>query len=78
MTSDFQIVRHAPDYRWAIVAYGKTLFTVAGLDIYHRMPVPPEEEMKMLYDIIENDPYLKEKARDRLFRPQHGPHAKSD
>jgi len=68
MTSDFQMIRHAPDYRWAIVAYGTTCATPAGLDVYHREPVPPQEEMDEIERIIRDTPYLREKAGDRLFR----------
>jgi hypothetical protein len=68
MTSQFQIIRHAPDYRWTIVAYGTTFATPAGLDIYHRDPVPAEAEMEEIMQIIASTPYLKEKAGDRLFR----------
>lgn len=62
LTSDWQMVKHDPDYTWAITIFSSTTFTKAGLDIYSRDPVMSPEKLAEIKAVIEADPFLKARA----------------
>lgn len=62
LTSDWQMVKHDPEYTWAVTVFGPTTFTKAGLDIYYRQPSMPPEKLAEVRALIEGDAYLRERA----------------
>lgn len=58
ITSNWRVFHLDPDYRWAVIAFSRSLFTPAGLDIIGREPELPDEVMAHIKDLVGPTPGL--------------------
>lgn len=61
--SDWVIVASAPDDRWMVLYFTKTIATPEGVDVIARTPVLSAEERAAVVRLLASDTFLKEKAR---------------
>jgi hypothetical protein len=73
-TSDWVIAKTAPDGRWMVLYFTKTIATPEGVDVIARAPAMSREERAEVERALAADPFLSQKSRGLVWL--RGPEAK--
>jgi hypothetical protein len=64
LKSKWRVALTDPKEQWAVIAFSKTLFTPAGVDIISRMPEISEKTMQEIRGLMEKDAELRGYLRE--------------
>lgn len=70
--SDWVVVAAAPDDRWMILYFTKTIATPEGVDVIGRTPDISEEDRAAVERMLSKDPFLLEKSRGLVWLREAG------
>lgn len=65
--SDWAVVATAPDDRWMILYFTKTIATPEGVDVIGRTPEISEEDRAAVERLLARDPFLLERSRGLVW-----------
>lgn len=71
--SDWVVVAEGPDARWLVLYFTPTIATPEGVDVIARNPTLSDEDAKAITRLLENDPFLQQKARALVWLSQPKP-----